>query len=124
MDEIIIVLGIFIAPVSAIYLVIRYKIRRLQILHDIARSNVVLTPQIVSLFRRPTFRSAVVDYRRGTFCIAVGLALAAILGLEAFENSRKLALVALLPIFLGIGYFVTARFASDRPHDVDQGDQA
>ena len=123
MDEIIISLGVFIAPVFVVYLIVRYKLRRLQILHDLVKSNTALTPQVVELLRQPPVESAQADFRRGVFYMATGLAVAVILGLGAFANSPRLALVALLPIFLGLAHLITGRLASDRKIDSEPGSQ-
>lgn len=111
MDEILIVIGFFTAPVVIVFLVLRYKLKKLQVLHDIAKGDAQLTPQLLQILRNVAYRHPSSDYRLGILCCAAGLALATILGLETFENSPRLMLVSALPIFIGIGYIVAGKIA-------------
>ena len=59
------------------------------------------------------------DLRQGIFYCAIGIALMVILGMEVLGNPPKVALLGILPLSIGIGYFILMFLSRDKKSSSD-----
>ena len=111
LTEMIVVLMAVSSPAIIVFLLIRYKAKKLEVLQDLIRSDKPLNPELLALFDKGS--SANADLRQGIFYCAVGIALMIILGMEVLGNPPKVALLGVLPLSIGIGYFILMFLSRD-----------
>jgi hypothetical protein len=105
-SEIVLFIMLFGAPVFIVYFYLRYKGKKLEALKQLVSSDKQVTPELIEAFYGSAGRAPMADLRLAVIYTAIGVATMIILGFESFNNPARLMLIGLLPLSIGLAYFV------------------
>lgn len=105
-SEIVLFITLFGSPLLMVYFYLRYKTKKLEVLRELAHTDKPLSPELINLLHNSSEKTPMGDLRLAVIYSAVGISTMIILGFETFNNPAKLMLLGLLPLSIGLGYFV------------------
>lgn len=103
-------IGMFGAPVAMLYFYLKFRAKKLEVINKLLEGNQAVTPELLATLNHSNASTPAQDIRLAVFYLAIGLAIFLMLVFQVFGNPAKLSLLSLLPLSIGISYWITSRF--------------
>lgn len=102
-------IGIFSMPIAMLYLYLKYRSKKLEIVEKMLDGSRDVTPEMLAVLNQSNTSTPGSDVRMAVFYLTIGIAVFLMLVFQVFGNPARLSLLSLLPVSIGISYFIASR---------------